>query len=235
MLHINKIVNKTSTEHTFDSPHVLTYQVPKPELTRKLYAEVCISVNESPTCGKSLAMVDSGCDIPLITEDHLSTLFGNEWKKIKLKIKPTNVSLCSFTNDTIPLPGTLNINISFGPTTKTLPVTFHIIKRNFHSPCPIVFGLKTLLLFKVDISSKTTDDGTIPCLRKRIGQRMKQLPSFYLADNELKAGFSRATLLQPGEHKTIRLYLPEHSHLLPGSSVLSTSLDLNPTHMNKCT
>ena len=232
MLHVNKIVQKTSTNHSFNNPHILTYQVPQQELTRKLYAEVCVSVRESATVGKSLAMIDSGCDLPLITEEHLKTLYGREWRKIKTKIRPTKVSLCSFTNDAIPLLGTLNINISFGTATRCQPVTFHIIKSSFHSPCPIVFGLKTLLLFKIDISHTATKDGPIPCLRARIGQRQKFLPSFYLADSEIKAGFSKQLRLEPGEHKTVRLYLPDHSHLLPGSPVLSTQPEHTLKHMN---
>ena len=232
MLHVNKIIQKASTNHSFDNPHILTYQIPQQELTRKLYAEVCVSVRESATVGKSLAMIDSGCDLPLITEEHLKTLYGTEWRKIKTKIRPTKVSLCSFTNDSIPLLGTLNINISFGTSTRSQPVTFHIIKSSFHSPCPIVFGLKTLLLFKIDISHTATKDGPIPCLRARVGQRQKLLPSFYLADSEIKAGFTKQLKLNPGEHKTVRLYLPDHSHLLPGSPVLSTQPENTLRHMN---
>ena len=232
MLHINKIVQQTSTNQSFKNPHVLTYRAPRPELTKKLYAEVCISVKGSNTTGRSLAMTDSGCDVPLITEDHLQTLFGNEWNKIKQRIRPTRVTLCSFTNDSIPLLGTLSINVSFGSITRELPIIFHVIRSTFHSPCPIVFGLKTLMRFRIDISQTTINNVVQPCLRTTIGQRQKILPSFYLADSELRAGFTKEITLQPGEHKTVRLYLPDHSHLITGSSVLASSSDYTQSHMN---
>ena len=89
------------------------------DLTRKIYAK--FKFNVLGCTYETVGLCDSGADISLISAAHLKIICADKWAEIKSLIKPTNVTVSSFTSNKIMIEGVLSVDARFsqeGPARK---------------------------------------------------------------------------------------------------------------------
>ena len=193
------------------------------DLTRKIYTKFSFELLGSTH--RSISLLDSGADISLISAAHLKQLCPGRWPEIKSLLRPTNITVSSFTSNRIRIEGVLTVNARFIEEGPMRRLTLYVIKENVFVPCPILIGVRTMGYFGIDQRFYHLDGKDVPGLTITHNDYKYPLDHYYLNDIEFAKVLSSVVDLQPGEMKRVVFYLNELSPLQEDVPVLVTSKD----------
>ena len=175
------------------------------DLTRKIYAK--FKFNVLGCTYETVGLCDSGADISLISAAHLKIICADKWAEIKSLIKPTNVTVSSFTSNKIMIEGVLSVDARFSQEGPARKLVLYVIKETVHVPCPAIIGVRTMGQFEIDTHFYHINGKPDPILTTKVGRQRHPIESYYLNDNEFARVISSVVSLRPGETKRVAFYL----------------------------
>ena len=154
-------------------------------------------------------LIDTGSDSCLISRSYLLRTFGLEFDQVECYLEESDLSLKSYTNDSIDINGKIDLEIDIPFTNRKAKITFYVVDdlgKPAQSVTPMLVGLKFLVQLNLILDNRAVGNvGQTPILYSKYDES-KTILSNYMTPKALSECYTRINCLKPNESRAFYFY-----------------------------